>query len=410
MDRINPRCAGIDVHRDSLVACCRVDGRELPVETFGTTGREVLRLGDRLAELGVTTAAMESTGVYWRPAWNLPEDRFALVLVNAQHVKRVPGRKTDVSDAQWLARLHEHGLLTASFVPPRAQRELRDLTRQRTQLLGDRARVVNRVHKVLEAADVKIPSLITDLAGASGRRVLAALADGKLTAAEMADLVDNRMAAKRPALREALAGPVSPHARFMLRQLLDQIDHLDRQVEAFDLRVEEVMSPLGRRAVERLDDVPGFDVRTGQNVVAEVGTDMTRFPSAAHLASWAGLCPGNDESAGKRKGGRTRRANRWLKAALTQAAWGAGRTRASYFAARHRRLTRRRGPKRATVAVAHGLLGVAYQLLKHPDLAYTDLGADYFDRPPADADREVDRMLRKLKQLGCEVEIKRPAA
>jgi transposase len=410
MDRINPRCAGIDVHRDSLVVCCRVDGRELPVETFGTTGREILRLGDRLAALGVTTAAMESTGVYWRPAWNLLEDRFKLILVNAQHVKRVPGRKTDVTDSQWLAQLHEHGLLTASFVPPRPQRELRDLARQRTQLLGDRARVINRIHKVLESADVKVSSLISDLAGVSGRKVLTALAEGKLSAAAMADLVDRRMAAKRPALAEALAGPVSAHARFMIRQLLDQVDHLDRQIEAFDLRVAEVMSPLEREAVTRLDDVPGFDVRTGQNVIAEIGTDMSRFPSSAHLASWAGLCPGNDQSGGKRRNGRTRKANRWLKAALTQSAWGASRTRDSYFAAQHRRLARRRGVKRATVAVAHSLLGVAYELLKHRDLAYTDLGAGHFDRPPANAQREVERMLRKLKQLGCEVEIKRPAA
>ena len=409
MDRVYPRCAGIDVHKDSLVVCVRQDGRERPVETFGATRREILRLGDWLAGLGVTIAAMESTGVYWQPVWNLLEDRLQLMLVNPQHIRRVPGRKTDVTDSQWIAQLLEHGLLSPSFVPPKSQRQLRDLTRQRTQLLGDGARVINRVQKVLETANVKIAGLISDLAGVSGRRVLTALAQGKFTPAQMADLVDRRMELKKPALREALAGNVGEHHRFMLRQLLDQLDHIDKQVEAFDLRIAEVMSPLERQTVQRLDEIPGFDVRTGQNVIAEIGTDMSRFPSAAHLASWAGLCPGNNQSGGKRKGGKTRQANRWLKAAMTQSAWGASRTRNSYFAVQHRRLAKRRGVKRASIAVAHSLLGVAYELIKHPDLAYTDLGADHFDKQSS-VERQVQQMLRRLKRLGCDVEIKRPAA
>jgi transposase len=331
------------------------------------------------------------------------------MLVNPQHIRRVPGRKTDVTDSQWIAQLLEHGLLSPSFVPPKSQRQLRDLTRQRTQLLGDGARVINRVQKVLETANVKIASLISDLAGVSGRKVLTALAQGKLTPQEMAELVDRRMELKKPALREALAGNVGEHHRFMLRQLLAQLDHIDQQVEAFDLRIAEVMSPLERQTVKRLDEIPGFDVRTGQNVIAEIGTDMSRFPSAAHLASWAGLCPGNNQSGGKRKHGKTRQANRWLKAAMTQSAWGASRKRNSYFAVQHRRLAKRRGVKRASIAVAHSLLGVAYELIKHPDLVYTDLGADHFDKTSS-VERQVQQMLRRLKRLGCDVEIKRPAA
>ena len=408
MDKVNPRCAGLDVHKDSVWACARVDGTK-SVEKFGTSSRELLRLGDWLAGLGVTAAAMESTGVFCKPVWNLLEGRFELMLVNAQHIKQVPGRKTDVKDCEWIAQLLEHGLLKASLVPDRPQRELRDLTRQRTQLLADRARVVNRVQKVLEDANVKLASVATDITGKSGRAVLDALAEGRLSPGEMAELVHKRMEAKKPLLREALAGRVTDHHRFMLRSLLGQIDHLDRTVESFDARVEEVMGPLGREAVRRLDEVPGFDVRTGQVVVAEVGTDMARFPSPRHLASWAGLCPGNHQSAGKRLGGRTRRANRWLKAALTQAAWGASRTRRSYYGAKHRRLAARRGKKRATVAVAHSLLVTAYCLLSDLARPYADLGADYFDRRQT-PQQQADRMIRKLQRLGYVVEVKLPAA
>ena len=408
MDKVNPRCAGLDVHKDSVWACARVDGKRW-TERFGTSSRELLRLGDWLAERGVTVVAMESTGVFWKPVWNLLEDRFALMLVNAQHVRQVPGRKTDLTDCQWIAELLEHGLLKASFVPPRPQRELRDLTRQRSQLMGDRARVVNRIQKTLEDANVKLASVATDITGKSGRRVLDALVEGTLTPEQMAELVHRRMEAKKPLLREALVGRVRDHHRFMLRQLLAQVDHLDATVAAFDARVEAVMSPLEREAVRTLDAVPGFDVRTGQVVVAEVGTDMARFPSDHHLCSWAGICPGNHRSAGKRKTGRTRQANRWLKAALTQAAWGASRTRKSYFSAQHRRLTTRRGAKRATIAVAHSLLVTAYHLLSKPATAYADLGVDYFQKLQS-PEQQADRLVRKLKRLGYDVEVKRPAA
>lgn len=409
MDKVNPRCAGLDVHKDSVWACARINGHR-SIEKFGTSSRELLRLGDWLASHGVTIIAMESTGVFWRPVWNLLEDRFELMLVNAQHVRQVPGRKTDVTDCDWIAQLLEHGLLKASFVPERPQRELRDLTRQRTQLLADRARVVNRVHKTLEDANVKLASVATDITGKSGRAILDALVEGTLTPEQMAELVHKRMAGKKPLLREALAGRVTPHHRFMLGQLLGQIDGLDRMIETFDARVEEVMGPLEREAVRRLDEVPGFDRRTGQNVIAEIGCDMGRFPSGKHLASWAGICPGNHESAGKRKSGRTRQANRWLKGALTQAAWGASRTRRSYFSAQHRRLTTRRGVKRATIAVAHSLLLTVHAMLSDPgQRPYTDLGAGYFDQQRS-PEKQAEQMIRKLQRLGYHVEVTRPAA
>ena len=407
MDKVNPRCAGLDVHKDSVWACARTPG-ERWIEKFGTSSRELLRLGDWLESHSVTIVAMESTGVFWKPVWNLLEGRFELMLVNAQHVKQVSGRKTDVKDCDWIAQLLEHGLLKASFVPPRPQRELRDLTRQRTQLLGDRARVVNRIQKTLEDANIKLASVATDITGKSGRAILDALVEGKLSPEQMSELVHQRMQAKKPALREALNGRVTSHHRFMLQQLLDQIDHLDRMIESFDTRIEEVMSPLERDSVKRLDDVPGFDVRTGQNVIAEIGTDMSRFPSRHHLASWAGICPCNNESAGKRKSGRTRKANRWLKAALTQAAWGAGRTRRSYYSAQHQRLTTRRGAKRATIAVAHSLLVTTHCLLSDPK-PYVDLGASYFDKLRS-PQQQAEQLLRKLQRLGYQVEVKRPAA
>jgi transposase len=408
MNKVYRHCAGIDVHKDSLVVCVRLDGKELPVRTFGTTSAEILSLGDWLAELGVTIAAMESTGVYWRPVWNLLEGRLELMLVNAQHIKRVPGRKTDVKDSQWIAELLEHGLLQPSFVPPLPQRELRDLTRQRTQLTRDRARVINRVQKVLESANIKIAGLISDLAGVSGRKVLHALAEGLLSPQEMAELVDRRMEVKKPALRQALVGRMTGHHRFLLTQLLNQIEHLDGQIALFDQRIEQVMSPLELELVKQLDQIAGFDQRTAQCVLAEIGTDMSRFPTEDHLSSWAGMCPGNNESAGKRHSTRTRKANRWLKAALTQAAWGASRTRKSYYSEQFRRLSKRRGRKRALIAVAHSLLCVAHHLIKTPGLVYTDLGLGYFDRLQ-DVDGQVNRLVRHLKRLGCDVEIKRVA-
>jgi transposase len=350
---------------------------------------------------------MESTGVYWKPIWNLLEDRFQLMLVNAQHIKRVPGRKTDVSDCQWIAQLLQHGLLTASLVPSRPQRELRELTRQRTQFLGDRARVINRLQKTLEGANIKLASVATDLLGKSGRAMLEALVEGQLTADQMAELARMRLRSKIPQLKEALTGQFTEHHRFMVRSLLRQVDHIDQQIESFDQRIEAVMSPVEQAAVKQLDEVPGFDRRTGENLIAEIGTDMSRFPSARHLASWAGLCPGNDESAGKRRSGKARHANRWLKAALTQSAWAASRKRDSYFKAQQSRLAARRGRKRAIVAVAHSLLTVAYHLLRD-GVAFEDLGGDYFDR--VRPERQARSLVNRLQKLGYKVTLESDAA
>lgn len=407
MHQLHAHCAGIDVHKDTLAVCVlHSDGPSL-VQTFGATSREILRLGDWLSEQQVSLVAMESTGVYWKPVWNLLEDRFELMLVNAQHIKRVPGRKTDASDCQWIAQLLQHGLLTASLVPSRPQRELRELTRQRTQFLGDRARVVNRIQKTLEGANIKLSSVATDILGRSGRAMLDALIEGKLLPEQMAQLARMRMRSKIPQLREALTGRFTEHHRFMVRSLLEQVDHIDQQIESFDQRIEQVMSPLEKAAVTQLDEVPGFDRRTGQNVIAEIGTDMSRFPSARHLASWAGICPGNDQSAGKRRSGRTRHANRWLKAALTQSAWAASRKRDSYFKAQHSRLAARRGRKRAVVAVAHSLLIVAYHLLRD-GVVFEDLGGDYFDR--VKPERQTRSLVNRLQKMGYKVTLEKDVA
>jgi transposase len=407
MQRVNERCCGLDIHKDSIAACILLPGDCRELQSFGTTSREILRLGDWLVSKGVTIAAMESTGVYWRPIWNLLEGRLALMLVNAQHIKRVPGRKTDVSDSQWIAELLQHGLLSPSLVPDRPQRELRDLTRARSTFIADRARVVNRIQKVLEGANIKLGSVATDVLGVSGRAMLEALVAGKLSVEEMADLAQRRMRSKIPRLREALTGRVTDHHRFMLRSLLEQVDHLDAQVRAYDDRIDAVMSPSMKRAVEHLDAVPGFDRRTGQNVLAEIGADMARFPSAGHLASWAGICPGNDESAGKRRSGKVRKANRWLKQALVQSAWAAGRTKASYFHAQHGRIAARRGRKRATVAVAHSLLVVAYHMLRD-GTAFEDLGHGHFDR--IKPERQARSLVNRLQKLGYRVSLEKDAA
>ncbi len=412
------RCCGLDVHKETVVACVRVfeaGGRlNQEVRTFVTTTRGLLELGDWLAERCVTAAAMESTGVYWKPVWNLLEGRatkdgepITLMLVNARHIKNVPGRKTDVKDCQWIAQLLAAGLLSASFVPDRPQRELRDLTRQRAQLIGDKTKVANRLQKFLEDANIKLASVASDVLGVSGREMLKALIEGKLTPAQMADLARMKLRAKIPQLTEALTGGVTEHHRFMLKTTLDQVEYMEKQINWFDERLEAVMSPLELKAVEKLDEIPGFDKRAAQNVLAEIGTDMNRFPSEGHLASWAGICPGNNQSAGKRKSGRMSEGNKWLKRTLNQTAWAASRTKASYFRAQHQRLSRRRGAKRATMAVAHSQLDVVYHLLKR-DTTFQDLGVDYFDRQ--NSDRLKQQLIAKLQRLGCKVTIEKDAA
>lgn len=405
MDICHPRCCGIDVHKDSLMVCLLLDERPPVVQEFGTTTRELLRLSDWLAGHQVPIVAMESTGVYWKPLWNLLEERFDLMLVNAQHVKQVPGRKTDVKDCQWIAQLLRHGLLKRSFVPDRGQRELRDLTRMRTTLVNERARVANRIQKLLEDANVKLGSVVADILGTSSRRMLWALIEGKQTPRQMAELACSAMRPKIPQLTLALEGKLREHHRFVLTQHLHQAEHLEGQVEAFDIRIEGQMRPFDD-ALRRLDAIPGINARAAQCVVAEIGSDMSRFPTPHHLASWAGLCPGNNESAGKRRSGRTNFGNRHLKSMLVQVAWGAARTKKSYFHAQYHRLKSRRGHKKAVVAVAHSMLITAWHLLSR-NSEYADLGPLHFEAPRQD--RLTRQLVKRLQTLGYQVTLT-PAA
>ena len=346
---VNARCCGLDVHKETVVACVRLTGPQgqvgQEVRTFGTTTRGLLELGDWLAGQRVTAAAMESTGVYWKPVWNLLEGRATV-------------------DGELIVVM-------------------------------------------LEDANVKLASVATDVLGVSGREMLGALIAGKMTPAEMADLARMSLRKKIPQLVEALTGGVTDHHRFMLRTVLDQVEYLEKQIGWFDERIEAVLSPLEQAAVKKLDEIPGFDRRSAQNVLAEIGTDMSRFPTSGHLASWAGMCPGNNESAGKRRSGRMCEGNKWLKRTLTQTAWAGSRAKTSYFKAQHARLSHRRGRKRATMAVGHSQLCIAYELLKH-DTSFKDLGADYFDN--RDTDRLQRQLVAKLERLGCKVTIETKAA
>ncbi len=403
MDVLYERCCGIDVHKQTAVACVVVPGAPGPptkeVRTFGTTTEELLSLGDWLAECGVTHVAMESTGVYWKPLWNLLEDRFTLLLANAQHVKQVPGRKTDVRDCEWLADLLRHGLLRASFVPERPQRELRELTRYRTALIRERAAEVNRLQKTLEGANLKLGDVASNVLGVSGRAMLQALVAGTTAPEALAELAKGRLREKRPALERALRGRLGRHQRFLLAEQLCHIDTLDESIARVSAEIAERLRPF-EAELARLDGIPGVGRRTAEVLLAEIGTDMTRFPTAGHLASWAGLCPGNRQSAGKRLSGKTRDGNRWLRAALTEAAQAVARTRGTYLAAQYRRLAARRGKHKAAVAVAHTILVIAYHLLAK-GVGYADLGGNYFD----ERDRQLveRRLVRRPEMLGYEV-------
>jgi transposase len=359
-------CAGLDVHKKTVVACIRrlgPDGQAGDlVRTFGTMTGELLELADWLAAHAVVHLAMESTGVYWKPVFHLLEDRFQILLVNAQHIKQVPGRKTDVKDCQWIAQLLQHGLLRASFVPPQPIRELRDLTRQRSQLVGERASVSNRIQKVLEDANIKLASVASDALGVSGRAMIAALIGGETEPDRLADLARRRLRGKIPQLRQALKGRVTEHHRFMLRTLMDHVGHLEDLIGRLDLRIEEAMSPFAE-AVERLVTIPGVNRRAAEVIVAEIGTDMTKFPSAGHLSSWAGMCSGNHQSAGKRQSGRTTPGDRWLRQVLVQVAWAASHTRKTFLSATYHRWAKRMGRKRALVALGHKILVLIYELL-----------------------------------------------
>ena len=359
MDTLHQRCCGLDVHKKSVVACVITpQGRE--IRTFRTMTGDLLALADWLEEREVTHAAMESTGVYWKPVYNILEDEFTVMVVNAAHIKTVPGRKTDVKDAEWIAELLQHGLLRASFIPDRSQRELRDLTRYRRSVVQERTREANRVQKILEGANIKLASVATNVLGASGRAMLAALAAGEEDPRVLADLAKGRLREKTGELEQALQGLMGPHQRFMLTIQLDHLNSLDRQIEDLDLEVARRVNPF-EETVAAVDTIPGIGRRTAEVIAAEVGTDMSRFPTPAHLASWAGVCPGNRQSGEKRKSSPTRKGNNWLKPALVEAAKSAGRTK-TYLGAQYQRLARRIGANRAAMAVAHSIIVILHNV------------------------------------------------
>lgn len=408
MEVLYSHCAGLDVHKKTVVACrLSVDAKGHKVkltETFGTTTAELLRLSDWLTAAACTHVAMESTGEFWKPIWNVLEGSFELLLVNAQHIKRVPGRKTDVQDAEWLANLLQHGLVKASFIPPVEQRDRRDLTRQRTQLVRDRTSVLNRIQKVLEGANVKLSSVVSNISGVSSRAILAEIVQDQLDPAELDHLVHGRLRDKLPQLEQALSGRVRPHHRFLLAQHLAHLDFLDEQIAAYGQEIERLTAPFDE-LVTLLDTIPGVARTTAELILAEVGADLSRFPSADHLASWAGLVPGNNESAGKRLSGKMRQGSKWLRVGLTQAAQAAARQKDCYISAYCHRLAGRRGKKRATMAVAHAILVIAYHIIQRRE-PYHDLGGNYFDERKKVS--MANRLTRRLEKLGYKVTITPP--
>lgn len=403
MEIVYVRCAGADVHKKTVVVCVVMPdergGWRKETRTFGTMTADLLALSDWLQQCGCTHVAMESTGEYWKPVFNILEGNFEVLLVNAQHIKAVPGRKTDVGDAEWIAELLRHGLLRASFIPPMAQRELRDLTRFRSTFVRERATLANRVQKVLEDANLKLASVASDVMGVSGRAMLAALLEGQGDPEQLANLARGRLREKRPDLIKALTGRVKEHHRFVLTELLCQIDNLEEAVARFDEQIKTHCAPF-EEAVTLLDTIPGVARATAEVIVAEIGTDMSRFPSAAHLSAWAGVAPGNNESAGKRRSGKTRKGDRPLGVALNQAAHGAAHTKNTYLAAQYRRLAKRRGKKKAIMAVAHSILVIAYHLIQRKE-PYRELGGDYFEKRSPEV--AAKQFVKRLEQLGYSV-------
>jgi len=435
MEVMYARCAGLDVHKRTVVAArtrpAAAGEWEREVRTFGTMTVELLQLVDWLQAWDCSHVAMERTGEYWKPVYNLLEASFTVLLVNPQHIKHVPGRKTDVQDAEWLNELLAHGLLRPSFIPPVAQRDLRDLTRYRTTLVEERARVVNRVQKLLEGANIKLAAVASDVLGVSGRQMLEGLVAGQADPAVLANLARGRLREKLPELQQALTGLVRPHQRFLLATQLAHIDFLDEQVAAVSqeiiARIDHMSLPAepparlppadigptpppaegapplsAAQAVALLDTIPGVDVRLAQVIVAELGTDMTRFPTDRHAAAWAGLAPGNYESAGKRYSGRVRDGNQSLRTALVQGAWAAAHTKDTYLAAQYHRLIGRRGKRRALVAVAHSIIVIAFHMLRD-HVPYRELGGNYFDERKKEA--VTDRLIKRITKLGYSVSL-----
>jgi transposase len=435
MEVTYPNCAGLDVHKKIVVGCCitTVDKQECEIRTFGTMTQDLLALSDWLNSKGVTHVAMESTGEFWKPVYNLLEANFTVLVVNAQHIKNVPGRKTDVKDAQWIAQLLRHGLLCGSFIPPLPQRDLRDLTRQRTNLVREKASVVNRLQKVLEWANLKLTSVVTDVTGVSARQMLVAIVEGQEVPHVLAQLAKGKLRRKQQELEQALSGRIREHHRFLIANHLTHIDFLDEQIAVFEHKIAEYIqqttsianstqsstakpslttstenslsntSTLSwEKAVSLLDTIPGVARQTAELLLAEIGTDMSRFPSSAHLAKWARLCPGNNQSAGKRYSGSIGQGNNWLRSALVQAANAAARCKNTYLSAVYRRLATRRGRNRAIIAVAHRILTAIYHMLSKQQ-PFHDLGALYLDERRKN--HVVKRMCHHLQQLGYQIHL-----
>jgi transposase len=412
MEVINPTCAGIDVHKKDVKVCLvwrdEQGRRQQQVRTFGTMTQELLALHDWLQDRGCPVVAMESTGVYWKPVFNLLEGDIQVMLVNPAHFKQVPCRKTDVKDCQWLAQLLEHGLLKGSFIPPVAIRDLRDLTRYRRKLVQARAQEVNRVQKILEDANLKLGSVATDVMGVSGRAMLAALLSGVEDPHVLAELAKGRLRRKKAELQAALQGRFRPHHAQLLSQMLAHIDFLDEQIAELEAEIEGLCRPF-EEVIARLDTIPGVDRRAAQDLTAEIGVEMSVFPSHKHLCSWAGISPGNNESAGKRKSGRTKKGNHWLRAMLVECGHAAGRSLGTYLGAQYRRFAARKGKKRAAVVVGHSILEAAYFIIRD-QVTYQELGADYLDQ--LNKDRLIRYHVRRLQRLGFNVDIQQlaPAA
>jgi transposase len=410
VETIVKRAAGLDVHKAQVTACVRVPdrGRERAQEVaeFQTTVRGLLALRDWLKAHGVTQVAMEATGVYWKPVWAILEDEFDCLLVNARHVKQVPGRKTDVGDAAWLCQLLEAGLLQRSFVPPKPIRALRNLTRYRKAQIGERQREANRLHKLLEDTGIKLDCVASDILGASGRAMLDALVQGTTDPEVLAELAKGKLRAKIPALREALVGRFDRHHALLVSAILAHLDFLDEQIQLLSDEISEQLIPFAA-AVELLRTIPGVQQRTAEVIVAEIGVDMSRFPTARQLASWAGQCPGNDRSAGKRRSGKTRHGSKWLDSALTEAAMATARTNDVYLAAQYQRLRPRRGHGRALGAVKHSIITGCWHMLTTGEL-YREAGGDYFTR--RDPERATRRLVSQLEHLGHRVTLETAAA
>lgn len=412
MQVVYERCAGLDVHKKTVVACRIMPqpqgGWQKEIRTFGTLTDELLTLADWLRAGGVSHIAMESTGVYWKPIYNLLEAEFGVVLVNAQHIKFVPGRKTDVNDAQWIAELLQHGLLKASYIPPVEQRDLRDLIRYRTSLIQERTREVNRVQKVLEDANIKLASVASNVMGVSGREMLEQIIAGQDDPTRLAQLARGVLRKKIAELERALTGRIRDSHRLLLKLHLEHIDDLNNKISQLSGEIDRLLLPFDpTQAIERLDGIPGVNQTIAQVMVAELGLDMSRFPTAAHAASWAGLAPGRHESAGRNRSSRIREGNKHLKAALVQAAHAAGKRKDHYLGAQYRRLAARRGKQRAAIAVVHSILVIAYHMLQR-GTDYVELGGDYFDKRN---EQQVQRhLVKRLEHLGYKVTLEPAAA